>query len=104
MQFKQHRGNMTVFGCMSDKWRCGILKTLQFVKMHSWYTLETTVAIINACHAHALNKQFGGSRRQEVPCLSDIMQLIVDLITSLVNLFCHLKVNVKTRTKVADVV
>ena len=74
---------------MGDKSRCGILKTLQFGKMHSWYTIEKTVAIINACHDHALYKPFGGSRRQELPYLSDIMQVIVDCLTSLINLFCR---------------
>ena len=78
MQCKQHWGNVQVSGCMGDKSRCGILKTLQFGKMHSWYTIEKTVAIINACHDHALYKPFGGSRRQELPDLSDIMQVIVD--------------------------
>ena len=39
---------------MGDKSRYGILKTLQFEKMHSWYTIEQNVAIINACHDHAL--------------------------------------------------
>ena len=54
---------------------------LQFEKMHSWYTIEKTVAIINACHDHALYKQFiDGGRRQELPYLSDIMQLIVDYL------------------------
>ena len=69
---------MKVSGCMGDKLRCGILKTLQFGKMHSWYTIEKTVAITNACRDHALYKSFGGSRRQERPDLSDIMQVIVD--------------------------
>ena len=64
--------------------------------MHSWYTVEKTVAIINVCHDHALYKQFGGGRCQELPYLSDIMQVIVDWLTCLVNLFCHLKVNVKS--------
>ena len=41
-------------------------------------------------------------RGQELPYLSDIMQVKVDWLTRLVNLFCHLKVNVKPRTKVAD--
>ena len=75
MQGKQHRGNMIVTGCMGDKSRCGILKTLQDDSKH---TIERTVAIINACHDHALFKQFGEGRRQELPYLSDIMQLIVD--------------------------
>ena len=74
MQCKQHKGNVKVSGCMGDKSRCGILKTLQFGKMHSWYTIENTVAIINACHDHALyNAPFGESRRQELSYLSDIM-------------------------------
>ena len=60
MQCKQHRGNMTVFGCMGDKSRCGILKTFEFGKMHSLTAIEKTVAIMNACHDHALYKQFGG--------------------------------------------
>ena len=77
MQCKQHRGDLTVSGCMGDKSRCGILKTLQFGKTYSWYTIEKTVAIINACHDHALYKQFGGGRRQEL-ILSDIMQMKVD--------------------------
>ena len=77
MQCKQHWGNKTVSGCMSGKWRCGILKTLQFRTMHSWYTIEKTVRI-NACRDHALYKQFGGGGRQELPYLSDIMQVIVD--------------------------
>ena len=65
---------MQVSGCMGDKLRCGILKTLQFGKIHSWYTIEKTVAIINAYHDHAFyNEPFGGSRRQELPYLSDIM-------------------------------
>ena len=81
MQCKQHWDNMTVSGCVLDKSCCGILKTLQFEKMHSWYTIEKTVAIINACHDHALYKQFiDGGRRQELPYLSDIMQLIVDYL------------------------
>ena len=54
MQCKQRRGNMTVSGCMGDKSRCGILKTLQF----------------NAFHDHTLYKQFSGRRRQELPYLS----------------------------------
>ena len=29
MQGKQRRGNMIVTGCMGDKSRCGIVKTLQ---------------------------------------------------------------------------
>ena len=68
---------------MGDKSCCGILKTLQFGKMHSWYTIEKTVVIINACHDHALyNKPFGGSGRQELPYLSDIMQVKVDGLSS----------------------
>ena len=68
---------------MGDKLRCGILKTLQFGKIHSWYTIEKTVAIINACHDHALyNEPFGVSRRQELSYLSDIMQVIVDGLSS----------------------
>ena len=35
--------------------------------MHSWYTIEKTVAVINACNDHALYQPFGGSRRQERP-------------------------------------
>jgi len=70
---------MTVSGCMGDKSRCGILKTLQFEKMHTWCTIEKRVAIISACHDHTLDKQFiAGGRRQELPYLSDIMQVIVD--------------------------
>ena len=42
----------------------------------SLITTPTAVAIINACHDHALYKPFGGSRRQELPDLSDIMQVI----------------------------
>ena len=62
---------MKVSGCMGDKSRCGM--------MHSWYTIEKNVAIVNACHDHALyNEPFGGSRRQELPDLSDIMQVIID--------------------------
>ena len=49
-------------GCMGDKSRRGILKTLQF----------------NAFHDHSLYKQFGGFRRKELPYLSDIMQVTVD--------------------------
>ena len=74
MQFKQHRGNMTVSGCKGDTSRRGILKTLQVRKMHSWYTIEKTVAMINACHDHALYKQFSEGTCQERPDLSDIMQ------------------------------
>ena len=48
MQRKQHWGDMTVSGCLSDESRCGILDTLQFGKMHGWCTIEKTVAIINA--------------------------------------------------------
>ena len=59
---------------MGDKSRCRILKTLQFGKIHSWYTIEKTVAIINVCQDPALyNEPFGVSRRQELPDLSDIM-------------------------------
>ena len=78
MQCKQHLVNMTVPGCMGDKvaLRNSESKTLQFGKMQSCYTIEKTVAIINACHDHALYKPFGGSRRQELPDLSDIMQVI----------------------------
>ena len=62
---------------MGDKLRCGILKTLQFGKIHNWYTLEKTVAI--ACRDYALYKQFdAGCRSQELPYLSGIMQVIVD--------------------------
>ena len=61
---------------MGDKSRCRILNTLQFGKTHSWYTIQETVSITNACHDHALYKQFGGGRRQELPYLSDIMQVI----------------------------
>ena len=74
MQCKQHWVNMTVPGCIGDKvaLRNSESKTLQFGKMHSWYTIEKTVAIIiNACHDHALYKPFGGSRRQELPDSSD---------------------------------
>ena len=74
MQCKQHRVNMTVPGCKGDTSRRGILKTLQVRKMHSWYTLEKTVAMINACHDRALYKQFSGGTRQERPDLSDILQ------------------------------
>ena len=85
MQCKQHWVNMTVPGCMGDKvaLRNSESKTLQFGKMQSWYTIEKTVAIINACHDHALyNKPFGGSGRQELPYLSDIMQVKVDGLSS----------------------
>ena len=80
MQCKQHWVNMTVPGCIGDKvaLRNSESNTLQFGKMQSWYTIEKTVAIINACHNHALYKPFGGSRSQELPSLSDIMQVIVD--------------------------
>ena len=37
--------------------------------MRSWYTIERSVTIINACHDHALYKQFGGGKRQELPYL-----------------------------------
>ena len=77
---------------MGDKSRCGILKTLQQIwkdEQLVHHLIENTVAIINACHDHALYKPFGGSRRQELPYLSDIMQVIVDCLTSLVNLFCR---------------
>ena len=77
---------------MGDKSRCGILKTLQQIWKDAQlvhHLIEKTVAIINACHDHALYKPFGGSRRQELPYLSDIMQVIVDCLTSLVNLFCR---------------
>ena len=78
MQCKQQWGNMTVSGCMGDKSRSRILKTLQFGKTHSRYTLEKSIKVINACHDHALYRQFGGGRREELPYLSDIMQVIVD--------------------------
>ena len=77
---------------MGDKARCGILKTLHLIWKDAQlvhHLIEKTVAIINACHDHALYKPFGGSRRQELPYLSDIMQVIVDCLTSLVNLFCR---------------
>ena len=89
---------MTVSGCLGDKSRCGILETLQFGKMHSWCTIKKTVAVINAC----LYKQFRGDRRQGPPYLSDIIQVMVNRLTSLVDLFCHFKVNVKSRNRVAD--
>ena len=78
MQYKQQWGNMTVSECMGDKSRSRILKTLQFGKTHSRYTIEKSIKVINARHDHALYKQFGGGRRQELPYLSDIMQGIVD--------------------------
>ena len=77
---------------MGDKSRCGILKTLQQIWKDAQlvhYLIENTIAIINACHDHALYKPFSGSRRQELPYLSDIMQVIVDCLTSLINLFCR---------------
>ena len=61
MQYKQQWGDMTVSECMGDKSRSRILKTLQFGKTHSRYTIEKSIEVIDACHDHALYKQFGGT-------------------------------------------
>ena len=50
-------------------------------------------AMITPCTSNLLMD----GRRQELPYLSDIIQFIVDYLQ-----VCHLKFNVKPRTKVAD--
>ena len=77
MQYKQKWGNMTVSECMGDKSRSRILKTLQFGKTHSRYTIEKSIEVIDACHDHA-KQAVWWNRPEELPYLSDIMQVIVD--------------------------
>ena len=65
--------------------------------------MEKTIIIVSACHDHALHMQCSrGGRSRELPYLSNIVQVIVDGLASLVNVCCHLKVYVKPRTEITD--
>ena len=64
MQYKQQWGNMTVSECMGDKSRSRILKTLQFGKTHSSYTIEKSIEVIDACHALQYQILRDGSTRK----------------------------------------